>query len=245
MSAAPDRLVVASYNVHRCVGGDRRRRPQRVVEALRQLDADAVGLQEIDSRDGAPEPGDLLGYLCRQTGLQAVEGPAIFHPDGGFFGNLLLTRLPVEDVRVIDLAVEGREPRTALDVDLRTEAGLLRVVSTHLGLARRERRLQVDRLLAALQRLRRPVVVVLGDFNEWVPVNRSTLRLDRVLGATARPPTFPAWRPLLPLDRIWVHPSAALEELRALVTPLTRRASDHLPLYVRLRLGAVDNMARG
>jgi endonuclease/exonuclease/phosphatase family metal-dependent hydrolase len=174
-----------------------------------------------------------------------VNGPAICYPGGGFYGNLLLTRLPVEEVRLIDLAVEGREPRTALDVDLRTDAGLLRVVSTHLGLARRERRLQVDRLLGALQRLRRSAVVVLGDFNEWAAMNQSTRRLDQALGATEPLRTFPAWRPLLPLDRIWVHPVGAVEELRAVVTPLTRRASDHLPLYARLRLGAPGGVARG
>jgi endonuclease/exonuclease/phosphatase family metal-dependent hydrolase len=149
----------------------------------------------------------------------------------------VLSRFPVDEVRLFDLSVNGREPRSALDVDLRTPAGALRVVTTHLGLTHWERRLQVDKLLVALGATRQPrgsLLVLLGDFNEWLPVNGSTLRIDQALGATERARTFPAWRPLLPLDRVWVQPADALQEVRAIATGLTLRASDHLPICARV-----------
>ncbi len=227
-------FTLASYNVHRCIGLDRRRRPQRIAAALQQLGADVIGLQEVDTRDHAPGHGGLVSYLARETGLAAVSGPSLFHDDGGFYGNVILTRFPVEDVRMIDLSVRGREPRSALDVDLRIGAALLRLVVTHLGLTGRERREQVARLLAALERPARPLLAVTGDFNEWLPRSPAVAALDRALGTCGSPRTFPAWRPLLALDRLWVRPAAALEELHAVLTRLSLRASDHLPLRARV-----------
>ena len=43
---------VASYNIHKAVGLDRRRDPDRVVAVLRELDADIIALQEADLRTG-------------------------------------------------------------------------------------------------------------------------------------------------------------------------------------------------
>jgi endonuclease/exonuclease/phosphatase family metal-dependent hydrolase len=50
------------------------------------------------------------------------------------------------------------------------------------------------------------------------------------LGKTALVRTFPSAFPIFALDRIWVSPPAALANVSCLRTPLTRVASDHLPL---------------
>ncbi len=46
-------LTVASYNIHKGVGLDRRRRPERIMEVLGEIDADIVALQEADLRFGS------------------------------------------------------------------------------------------------------------------------------------------------------------------------------------------------
>ncbi|MEO7836366.1 MAG: endonuclease, partial [Acidimicrobiales bacterium] len=46
-------IRVASYNMRKAIGTDRRRRPERTLEVLRELDADVVALQEADRRFGA------------------------------------------------------------------------------------------------------------------------------------------------------------------------------------------------
>jgi endonuclease/exonuclease/phosphatase family metal-dependent hydrolase len=84
---------------------------------------------------------------------------------------------------------------------------------------------------------------LMGDFNDWVPLSRIERTLSRYLGPPSRARSFPAGFPLLPLDRIWVYPRRLLLELRAMDTPLTRQASDHLPVLARLRLAATK--ARG
>jgi endonuclease/exonuclease/phosphatase family metal-dependent hydrolase len=104
------------------------------------------------------------------------------------------------------------------------------VIATHLGLRAGERRAQIGALLRALAAHDAPITVVLGDFNHWVPAFRSLRELDRSLGRAAVLRTFPAWRPLLALDRIWVRPATSLLEVHVHATPLARAASDHLPV---------------
>ena len=38
---------VATYNIHKCKGLDQRVKPDRIVEVLREIDADIVALQEV------------------------------------------------------------------------------------------------------------------------------------------------------------------------------------------------------
>ena len=46
------RLTFVSYNIHKGVGLDRRRDPERIVAVLREIDADVIALQEVDRRLG-------------------------------------------------------------------------------------------------------------------------------------------------------------------------------------------------
>jgi endonuclease/exonuclease/phosphatase family metal-dependent hydrolase len=227
------RLGVATYNVHRCVGRDRRADPDRIAAVIRELESDVVALQEVAGRardDGAP---DQFAHLADATGLRALAGPTL-RDERGDYGNALLTALPVLATRALDLSVPGREPRGALDVTLQTEEGALRVLATHLGLGRRERRQQIHRLLEQIERASELPLVLLGDMNEWLPAARSLRWLHARLGRAPGPPTFPARRPALALDRIWVSPGLRLRSLRVHASPLARVASDHLPVRAEL-----------
>lgn len=228
---ATDRFRIASYNIHGCVGLDRRRAPWRVVKVLRELDCDVVGLQEVNSNPGPHVHSMQLDYLATQIGMQAIAGATILRHQG-HYGNALLTRCPVLEVRRHDLCFSSRrEPRGALDVDLEIHGEPVRVIVTHLGLNPGERRFQVKQLLSLLHAGKpEQLVVVLGDINEWLPMGRPLRWLHGVLG---RPPllrTWPVWFPLLALDRVWVRPRQALVDLRAHRSFSSRIASDHLPL---------------
>lgn len=226
------RLVVATYNVHGCVGRDGRFDPGRTLEVLRGLDADVIALQELRWR---PEEAlHLLAEFGERLGYAALAGPTLMRPDG-HFGNAILTRLAVRDVARVDLGVSGREPRGALDVRLDSGGAMLRVVATHLGLRPGERRLQARRLLDRIGDPRMPVVLM-GDLNEWFLWGQPLRWLRRHFGPTPAPATFPAHWPVFALDRIWIEPAGALADVRAVAGPLARAASDHLPLRAELRL---------
>ncbi|MFG0316804.1 MAG: endonuclease/exonuclease/phosphatase family protein, partial [Planctomycetota bacterium JB042] len=120
----------------------------------------------------------------------------------------------------------------------------LRVVSTHLGLRHAERRRQVERLLAHFDAEPSPFLIVLGDFNDWLPGAPAVRRLEERFGVSPRVASYPAWKPFLALDRIWVHPGSALREVSVRDTRLARRASDHLPVVARVTCPeAVDDPA--
>ena len=232
---APPHVRVASYNIHECVGGDGRRDPARIAAVLREMDADIIGLQEVDARPSATSESMQMEYLASTLGLHAVAGPTLQRLNGEY-GNALLTRRRVLDVRKIDLTVYRREPRGALDVDLDIDGAAVRVVVTHLGLLPGERRTQVRRLVDLLGEGRSDVVILCGDINEWFAVGRPLRWLHARLGRTAGVATFPAAFPVFALDRIWVHPRTALAALTAHATPAARQASDHLPLLADIRL---------
>ena len=126
-------------------------------------------------------------------------------------------------------ADERREPRGALDVTIAADGVPVRVIVTHLGLRRSDRRAQVARLLETLGN-DCSAVALLGDINEWLPRGGCLGRLHARLGPSAGVRSFPARRPLLSLDRVWVQPRGALTALRAHASPLARLASDHLPV---------------
>lgn len=234
---ADSSLLVASYNVHKCVGLDMRRDPVRTARVIAEIGADVIALQEADRRFGDRAGLLDLDALRDESGLDLVSlgrnGPA-----HGWHGNLLLTRNAViEDVR--PLRLPGLEPRGALVVDLHRAGRRLRVVAAHLGLLRSSRLLQSRALLEALADTEDGrSTLLMGDLNEWRLRGRSSLAplAARKRETVAPVASFPARFPLLPLDRILVSPCAEVLRIERHDTPLARITSDHLPVKALLRL---------
>ena len=227
-------VSVLSYNIHECVGADRRRDPARIAEVIKESGAQIVGLQEVHSDSSGAEQLHQMNYLSTLTGLQAVSGPAVERRNG-HYGNVLLTSCRVLAVHKLNLSYLAREPRGAIDADLDIGGETGRVIVTHLGLRPAERRFQVRKLLSAIAEQRTRIVLLLSDFNEWLPTGRSLRWIHTHLGKTALVRTFPSRFPIFALDRIWVSPPAALVELCCIRTSLSRIASDHLPLRATIR----------
>jgi endonuclease/exonuclease/phosphatase family metal-dependent hydrolase len=230
-------LRIGSYNIHRCVGADGRCDPDRIVTVIREMDCDAVGLQEVDNSPG-PNPSSMqLDYLARATATNAVAGLRLVRRRG-HYGNALLTRLPVLDVRRHDLSFSWREPRGALEVDVDLRGSAARLIVTHLGLTPGERRHQIRKILEIVSaRSIASPVVLLGDINEWLPLGRPLRWVHALCGRPPAPPSFPSWWPLLALDRIWASPRASLSSVVAHRSPTARIASDHLPVMAVLHAG--------
>jgi endonuclease/exonuclease/phosphatase family metal-dependent hydrolase len=227
-------LHVASYNVHHCVGLDRRRDPARIGRVVRALGAPVVALQEVGCGPGPGELESQIGQLAEMTGLHAIP-LATMEKRQGPFGNALLTALPVRSMRRIDLSVPDYEPRGALDVELQADGVILRVVATHLGLKPHERRHQVRRLLESVSHDDRSITVLLGDINEWFVYGRPLRWLHARFGRMPHVRSWPSFLPIFALDRVWVHPQRNLARLDTVVTPESRVASDHLPVVANLR----------
>jgi endonuclease/exonuclease/phosphatase family metal-dependent hydrolase len=235
-------IRIATYNIHACVGVDRRYDPARIAAVLLGIDADIACLQEVAARRRIGRHADQWGYLAEATGRRIVKPVPAQDAEAGEqrrpwrIGNAILTRFPVLFARTIDLSLPGLAPRSAIDADLLVGERVLRVAATHFGLSALERRLQSSRLIASLgeppgaSRHRADALLVMGDLNEWRGRTGAIAALDRRLGQSAAYRTFPSWMPMLALDRIYLEGPAVLRELAVDRSPLARLASDHLPL---------------
>ena len=245
VSAASERpaLRVVTYNIHGCIGLDMRYDPARIAAVLCEIDADIVCLQEVNARRAREPRGDQASFLARATESKIILGAAA--TGRGRFANAILTRFPPLATRTIDLEVPGYEPRGALDVDLMIDGLVLRVMATHFGLHAGERRYQANRLIAALDNpgmngAAAHAVLLVGDLNEWRGRAGGVRALDRCLGPSAIPRTFPSWMPVLPLDRIYSLGPLVLRDLEVYRSSLARVASDHLPLVGTLSWNATQ-----
>lgn len=219
------RIKLASYNIHGAIGTDGCLNPERILGVLRELQADVIALQEVES---GVEGREILAYLAGETGFYPVTGPTLWR-EAGHYGNALLARWPVLDERRLDLSFRAREPRGALSATIACPARL-QIVTTHLGLWPPERRYQVRCLLNLFDMERVMPAILMGDINEWLLWGKPLRWLHAYFTATPAPATFPSRFPLFSLDRIWVRPRRALLEIGVHASRLARRASDHLPI---------------
>lgn len=226
-------MRIATYNIHRAVGADGRQDPTRIARVLEEIDADVVALQEVAYRAG--QSGHLLEYLGEQMQAHVIEGMTMYD-ERGHYGNAVLTRLPTTAIDRLDISVPHREPRGAIDVTMKVQSMEVQVIATHLGLRPKERRDQIKALLPRFDAAHAEVKVLLGDLNEWFLWGRPLRWLHRVFGDVPAPATFPARRPFLALDRLWVDPGSVVNGIRAHASAVARTASDHLPVVADLDL---------
>jgi endonuclease/exonuclease/phosphatase family metal-dependent hydrolase len=237
-------LVVASYNIHKCVGTDGRFEPARIAAVIAEMDADVVAVQEADKRFGRRHGLLDIKALEKQTGLSLI--PTSEEANGhGWHGNALLLRKgKVRDMR--RLALPGAEPRGALVVDLDLPAGPLRLVAAHLGLFRRSRRWQVRSILDAIEQGPRMPILLVGDLNEWRPGRKSSLHeLRPVFGPLSHSHfSFPSYFPVIALDRVIGSPGL-VTAMEVHDSRLAQVASDHLPLKATIDIPAALRELRG
>ena len=235
--SAPAPLRIATYNVHACIGRDGRHDPDRVATVIEELNADVIALQELTYPASVALETRTPYFLTTLDRYECALGPTrnrMRQTVTECFGNALLTRHRIVDVHRIDLSMERREARGALAATIDVGGTLLHVLATHLGLRVHERRFQVRQILDYLDSVRNTSVVVLGDFNDWLPGRSAAHVLDRRMGRPPRPATFPVAWPLIALDRIWVHPRRALRQISVHATPTARLASDHFPVVAEI-----------
>ena len=244
LSAQPLRLL--TVNIHKGYSAFNRRFVlNELREAVRAMGSDLVFLQEVEGDSGSASAavGAQYEFLADQLWPDHAYGRNAVAA-GQDHGNAVLSRLPLLYSCNHDISLPGVEPRGLLHCVLGRPAGLpeLHVMCVHLGLTEIHRRHQLAKLCETVHRdvpAAAPLVVA-GDFNDWRSRADALLAPSGLVevfrhtnGHHAR--TFPARRPLLRLDRIYVRGIAAARPL-----PMPRRPwdhlSDHAPLAAELEL---------
>lgn len=229
------KLRVASYNIHKAVGLDRRRDPERIIAVLREIDADVIALQEADRRVG--DRASVLERALLDDTPWKVAGVAKRPRSLGWHGNALLVRRNIEmfDAEALDLPT--LEPRGAARADLGLDGVRFRVIGTHLDLSGLRRRDQVKAILAHGSRCEPDCpTIVLGDFNQWGTRTGAMREFGQGWNVLDTGPSFPSRQPIARLDRIVVSQEWRCEKRGPHHSPVAARASDHLPVKADLVL---------
>ncbi len=231
-------LRVATYNVHKCRGIDRRVDVMRVAEVIASLNADVVALQEVLHGEGRSSQVRLIAdYLHYDFTFGENRRHA-----GAPYGNATLSRLPIRLQRNYDLTWRHRERRGCLRTDLELADGTaVHLYNVHLGTSYFERphqaRILLNDALAASQELTGPRIVV-GDFNEWTRGVATTLMRGQFDSVDARlmRRSFPGILPLFHLDHFYFDRHLKLEKYSMVRSKTALVASDHLPLVADFSL---------
>ena len=235
------------YNVHGCVGMDRKRSEARIAEVIAEMSADIVALQELDLGRRRSARTDQTKIIAEQLGWHSHFHPAMRREDE-HYGNAILSRYPLTFRRAVELPGRPpffcREARAAIEVEIKTNLGKVRIINTHLGLGWRERFVQAQLFTNAEWQAAIASdipLILLGDFNSlrgsrpYRTLNRHMRSVRELIQTTAPIRTFPTRFPVLGVDHIFVN--RAIHPLSAAVhrSSLARIASDHFPLMAEAR----------
>ena len=241
---------IVTYNVHRCVGNDRRLDVARIADVLATLQPDIVALQELDVGRARTNHVDQAHEIAERLRMASHFHPAL-RVEEELYGDAILTAYPETLIQTGPLPGHPRiaqlEPRGALWIEVEIEGRKVQVINTHLGLVPKEQQVQAA-FLAGPSWLAHPRCmgpqILLGDFNAT-----ATSIVYRTLSAKLEPArrlaprrsptaTFPSPLPVLRIDHIFVSPEVVVEDVFVPFDPAWRVASDHLPLVMDFRIAA-------
>jgi len=245
-------IKVLTYNIHKGFGiGNLRFVLHDIKDSLRYVDADVVFLQEIQGErtisknrfDDWPNNRQFEFLADQVWHHHAYAKNAIYR--SGHHGNAILSKYPFIEWENIDVSFMKSASRSLLHGTILIPETLqkIHIICVHLGLFGREREQQLATLVKRINShvTQGEPLIIAGDFNDW----RS--RADRHLidelgvkeafkntrGAYAR--TFPAWLPMLSMDRIYFRGLDITDCYRLHGQPWSRM-SDHTPLLAKFRV---------
>ncbi len=228
-------LTFASYNIHKAVGLDRKRDPERILRVLHEIDADVIALQEADRRTG--ERATVLPRAEIDDSPWRVVEVARRPRSIGWHGNALLVRREY-DIHTCDaLELPTLEPRGAACGEIGIEGHRLRIIGTHLDLSGLRRRDQIRALLRFVRGCAGDhPTVIMGDFNQWGRQTGAMREFDRDWQILTPGRSYPSRQPVAALDRIVASTHWDCVEAEVHHTGLSAVASDHLPVKATLSL---------
>lgn len=247
-------LSIVTYNIHKGFSQfNQHMMVHELREQLRALGADIVFLQEVQGMhsrhaekiDNWPE-GSQQDFLAADVWQSTAYGSNVIY-DHGHHGNAILARFPIEHSHNQDVTHLRFERRGLLHCAINVP-GLekaLHCVCVHLSLFARSRRRQLDALAGYLEDIADPdsPLIIAGDFNDWRneadELLARRLGLIEAFGGVYGSPgfpgrSFPAKRPVLRLDRIYVRGFSVTQAKMHYGAPWSK-ISDHAALSAQLQ----------
>jgi len=233
-------LRVLTYNIHHGEGVDGELDLERIASVIKSVEPDIVSLQEVDQKAARTESIDQPAELSRLTRMQVVFGDNI-KLQGGLYGNVVLSRLPIKRHENHPLPpFENGERRGLLEVELEGPKGSsLTFFATHLD----HQRSAKDRIAAAeiiatrSKTLTNQPALLAGDLNDG-PSSATLKQLESAgwIRSNKEPiATVPVKAPLRQIDFILYRPE---KDWRVIETRVLdeKIASDHRAVLAAFEL---------
>ncbi len=227
----PFHITLITYNIHHARGMDRHLDINRIAGVIRDSGAHVACLQEVDRHVVRSRRMDQPRRLATLLGMEPVYGPTLRWPAGQRYGNLVLSRLPIEDSRTHLLPGRG-EQRGLIEARLGTPAGPVTLLASHWGLPEEDRALHSARTVELFAAAPGPALFA-GDLNEPPDgPGHAVLREAGLVPLGPSEPTYPAHDPDSAIDHVYGSGHWTVRDAYTIPS----LASDHRPVVVELSL---------
>lgn len=235
-----------TYNIHKGIGTDRKFRLDRTISVLKESKADVISLQEVDQHVPRSRQLDLAREIAEALDMQYHLGLNVKLKRGSY-GNATLSRFPIMEKHNQNITWGIKKRRGCLITRLKVgRKNEIVIFNLHLGLAAFEQRWQMKKILSGryYKKFNEMPLIVLGDTNDRRHKLTSILELAGFEDSCQtrgkrRDFTWPAYAPVVRLDKLYFNDSLNNEHHHVPRTKLSRIASDHLPLIVDLKLNNI------
>ncbi len=242
-------MRLMSYNIQKGYGGrDQRYNLQRTIDVIEHENPDIICLQEVDHNMHRTRFHNQPKIFKEHFGYTGYDYQWNHKIKTGGYGNLILSRFPLQVVEHVSLKLNHRKVRGAQIAVVETTEGPLLLIGWHLGLAEKQRHAQVEYFFqqSAYQNNAQLPTIIVGDYNDWRdtlargPFERQGFR--QITKPIRKFRSFPAYLPMGALDKAFIKGKLYINEARLVKRKLTRAASDHLPLVIDFHLKKFDEI---
>lgn len=226
-SCQPRQLNILTYNVHHCVGLDKKQDYARIAEIIHQAAPDIVALQELDSVTKRSNGACDLDSLQRLTGMHAIYASAIPYQEGSY-GIGILSKEKAINYQIIPML--GREEmRTMIVAEFKNYV----FCCTHQSLTPEDQSLSIRLILQALKGIEKPIFLA-GDMNSRpIDTPQELLRNSFITLNDTATYTFPSNQPDRCIDYIYAYKKNGYYfKVRKRQVIADTLASDHRPVQV-------------
>ena len=233
-TASAQKVRVMSYNVKNGYGMDKIKSIERCAKIVKEVEPDVVAVQELDSCTSRNK-FYVLGKMAEAAGdYYAYFSPSIPYR-GGKYGIGVLSKKPALSVDYHPLPCR-KEPRSLIVVEFKKYY----LLCTHLSLNEEDRITSVEIIRDVVSKLKNKPVFIAGDMNAR-PTSKPVMAFKEFCQVLSNENKFtiPSTGPRACIDYIF----GANGSFKVLNEQVIYDCiySDHLPLWVDVKIGKAKN----
>lgn len=219
-------IKIVSYNIHSGLNKDMFPTLFDIIDFLKTSNADIICLQEVNE---SAKAGFQVSSFKEELKMYSHFGANVVGL-GSNYGLVTYSKYPVKSERHIYLSSD-REQRGILHTLIKVDGRKLNIINVHLGLGKKERKVQMQELIEFIKELGNEPCIVVGDFNED-SIYFEELDLKDVAKKLEKSNILTFAVGLERIDYIFASPNIEILDYEVLI----KNMSDHYPIIARLKI---------